>query len=83
MEITFRNKKLKKSCSVKNEATKAHGKKLAKKLMQRLMELRAFENLLQVSHKPPFRRHALSGNLNGIYAVDLDKSTPPAFPSLP
>ena len=36
------------------------------------MELRAFENLSQVPHQPPFRRHELSGKLRGTYAVDLD-----------
>jgi len=72
MQITFRNKKLQKSCSVKKEAIKAYGEKRASKLMQRLMELRAFGNLSQVPHQPPFRRHELSGKLKGTYAIDLD-----------
>jgi proteic killer suppression protein len=72
MEITFRNKKLQRTCSEEKEANKAYGKKRARKLMQRLMELRAFENLSEVPHQPPLRRHELSGKLKGTYAINLD-----------
>jgi len=40
--------------------------------MRRLMELGAFENLAQVPHLPPIRRHELSGKLKGTFAVDLE-----------
>lgn len=72
MRITFRTKKLQKSCSESGEAVKTYGQKRARKLMQRLMELSAFDNLSQVPHLPPLRRHELSGKLKGTYAVDLD-----------
>ena len=71
MEITFRTKKLQKTCSQKKEAIKAFNKGVAGKLMQRLMELSAFENLSQVPHTPPPRCHELSGKRKGTFAVDL------------
>ena len=72
MQIAFRNKKLHKTCSVEKEAIKAYGPKCARKLMRRMMELSAFENLAQVPHIPPFRRHELTGKLKGTFAVDLE-----------
>lgn len=72
MEITFRTKKLQKSCSVEKEAIKTYGPKRARRLMQRLMELRAADNLAQIPRTPPPRCHELTGNLKGTLSVDLD-----------
>jgi proteic killer suppression protein len=72
MLITFRNKKLQKCCSVEKEAIKTYGEKRARKLMQRLMELRAAENLSYIPRTPPPRCHELTGNLKGILSVDLE-----------
>ena len=71
MRLTFKNNKLQKSCSERNKAIKTYGPKCSEKLMQRLMELQAFENLAQVPHLPPLRCHELSGKLKGTFAVDL------------
>ena len=72
MEITFRTKKLQRSCSVEKEAVKAYGPKRARKLMRRLMELRAADNLSQIPRTPPPRCHELTGNLKGTLSVDLE-----------
>ena len=72
MEITFRTKKLKKTCSTEKEVIKSHGLKRARRLMQRLMELNAADNLSQIPHTPPPRCHELSGNLKGTFSVNLD-----------
>ncbi len=72
MEITFRTKKLQRSCSVAKEAVKAYGQLRARKLMQRLMELRAADYLSDIPSAPPPRCHELTGNLAGKLSVDLD-----------
>ncbi len=72
MNITFRSKKLQKCCSTEKQALKEFGQKRARKLMQRLMELNAADNLSQIPPTPPPRCHELTGNLKGILSVDLD-----------
>ncbi|WP_211233848.1 type II toxin-antitoxin system RelE/ParE family toxin [Maridesulfovibrio bastinii] len=51
---------------------KAYGQVKAMKLMQRLNELDAAENLDQISHLPPPRCHELTNNRKGQFSVDLD-----------
>ena len=72
MQVTFRNKKLKKICSIQKEAIKTCGNNRDRKLMQRLMELSAADNLSQIPSSPPPRCHELTGNLKGKISVDLD-----------
>jgi proteic killer suppression protein len=50
-----------------------YGDKLAKKLMQRLMELRAADCLAMISYLPPARCHELVGNCKGHFSVDLEQ----------
>ncbi len=45
---------------------------LSKKIQQRLSELGAANNLSQISHLPPTRRHKLYQNREGQWAVDLN-----------
>lgn len=71
MEVTFATKKLQKCCSAEKEAIKAYGRDRARKLMRRLMELRAAVNLSQIPKTPPPRCHELTGNLKGTLSVDL------------
>lgn len=72
MDVTFRSKKLQKTCSNHREALKAHGPNRGKRLLQRLLELRAADNLSQIPHTPPPRCHELTGNMKGTFSVDLD-----------
>lgn len=71
MKIVFKNKRLQKVCSNRNEAVKKYGAKVGGKLLLRLAQLQAFESLEDVSQKPPFRRHLLTGTYQGCFAVDL------------
>lgn len=48
-----------------------YGRDNAKKIMMRLNELYSVDNLSQISHLPPPRRHALKGKRKGQYAVDV------------
>ena len=71
MIIYYRTKKLQKICNQSNEAAKKLGPKMARKLQQRLMELRAADSLDDISRVPPSRCHQLTGNREGQLSVDL------------
>ena len=71
MYIDFKNKKLKEICSNFKSATIKFGEKNARKLMQRLNELNASENLAIFIKLPQTGFHELRGNRKGQYAVNL------------
>jgi len=71
MDILFKNQKLQKECNVASVAI--HGKARAKKLRQRLDELRAAETLADFRYLPAARCHELIGNRAGQLSVDLDQ----------
>jgi proteic killer suppression protein len=48
------------------------GQAMARKLMQRMTELKAAEALSDISHLPPPRCHELTGNRAGQFSVDLE-----------
>jgi len=71
MIIYYRTKKLQKICNISKEAVALLGLGMAKKLQQRLTELRAADVLSQISHLPPARCHELVGRRAGQFSVDL------------
>ena len=74
MIIEFKSNKIMKLCTKKKKARKKLGADVARSLIKRLYELRAFENLEEVPYRPPFKRHKLSGNYKGFFAVNLKGS---------
>ena len=72
MDILFADNKLEKECNDFRRLQKAHGEKRAKRIRQRLDELRAADALCDISHLPPPRMHQLVGNREGQFSVDLD-----------
>lgn len=50
---------------------RAYGKDMARRLKQRLAELKAADTLSDISHLPPARLHELTGNLKDHFSVDL------------
>ncbi|MEN7973829.1 MAG: killer suppression protein [Verrucomicrobiota bacterium] len=70
MNIAFKTKKLEKTLNTEKALNVAYGKN-AKPLKRRLAVLRAALCLGEVSHLPPDRRHELTGNRKGTFAVDL------------
>jgi proteic killer suppression protein len=72
MVIYFKTKKLQKICNNRTESIKKFGPKMARKLQQRLMELKAASCLDDISRVPPPRCHQLSGNRIGQLSVDLE-----------
>lgn len=71
MEISFKTNKLAKHCNSYQNAVKMWGEPMAKKIVQRLNELRAANDLSVISHLPPPRLHELIGKRDDEYAVDL------------
>ncbi len=72
MDIYFKTKKLQKLCSVSREAQRHLGAKRARRLQQRMMELKAAISLDDISSLPPARCHELTGNRKGQLSVDLE-----------
>lgn len=74
MDLTYKTDKLKNFCenpNYKNELTKKYGADVAKRLPQRIKELKSFNTLNDVPTNPPYRRHKLSGNRNGEFAINI------------
>ncbi len=71
MVIYFKTKKLQKVCSVEKSAVRELGSDMARKLQQRMMELRAAVSLADIPHTPPQRRHLYTGDREGQISVDL------------
>lgn len=71
MEIFFHTKKLQKICSNAKDMQKELGTSCAKKLKQRMMELKSATVLSDISHLPPTRLHEHIGSSKGIFSVDL------------
>ncbi len=71
MQIYFKEKKLQKACESKRLSDKRWGSDNAKKIRQRLLELKAADTLADVSKLPPARCHDLFGDRRGQFAVDV------------
>lgn len=69
MQITFASKTIQRLCEEEKHQLKQLGAKRAKRLKNRLNELRAVQNVSQLQLGRP---HALTGDLAGQYSVDLD-----------
>jgi toxin HigB-1 len=71
LEITFVNRRTQTEFSSEAELTKKFGRENAKKIMMRLVQLQNVDNLSEVPHVPPPRRHELHGIFEGCFAVDV------------
>ena len=72
MDITFKKVGIQKLCSQKAVAQKKLGAIMARKLQQRMMELKAAETLTDISRLPPARCHELKGDRKGQLSIDLE-----------
>ena len=73
MLIYFKTKKLQKTCSQERVMVKELGVGMARKLRQRMTELKVAEALSDISHLPPPRCHELTENRSGQFSVDLEQ----------
>ena len=71
MDVYFLTKSMQKCCSSDKAMRKKWGDRMAGKLQQRLMELRAADSLSDISHLPPARCHEMVGDRKGQLSVDL------------
>lgn len=74
MELTYKNEKLRNICEnskYNKELVKKYGIEVAKKLPQRIKELKAFPSVNDIPPNPPFRRHKLSGDRVGQFAISI------------
>jgi len=68
VEISYKNNKLEKALTNDKELIKTYGE-LAKKIKQRLKELKGAESLLVISQLPALRLHPYRGNRLGEWSV--------------
>lgn len=71
MDIIFADRKLQRVCNDRRRLVREHGQRRARKLRQRLDDLRAAETLA-VTRQLPGRCHQLTGDRAGQFALDLD-----------
>jgi proteic killer suppression protein len=71
MNIEFEDARLAKAINSKRELIKAYGDDQGRTIMRRIGVLWAAANLADVPHTKPERRHELTGDHKGQYAVDL------------
>ncbi len=71
MDIAFRTRKLGKTFNEAATLRKTYGEPMAKAIQRRMAVLRNAENLVLVPTTKPERRHQLSANREGTFAVDL------------
>ncbi len=71
MDITYKNKKIKKVCTDANAAEKMYGRKMAEKIQQRIDQITAADSVEMLIEFHIGRCHPLKQNRKGQYAVDL------------
>lgn len=71
MRVEYRTQKLKKQCEDPEKAQKDYGKSIGIRLTQRVGELQAATNLLDIKYNPSARLHRLKGTRVNEFAVDL------------
>lgn len=71
MDISFKSRKLEKDLSDEKTLIRRYGAEQAKKIQQRLFELRAAENLDTLRTLSQVRAHELSGNRAGQISLDI------------
>ncbi len=74
MDLTYKTKKLQCMCEDPNynkELIKKYGSEVAKKLPKRIKELKAFDSLNDIPITLPFRRHKLTGDREGQFAINI------------
>lgn len=74
MEIRYGKKKLARACNEFAKANREWGPERARKVFQRLGELRAVGNLLDYSRLPGTGFHPLHHNREGQFAVELNSN---------
>ncbi|SCZ81837.1 proteic killer suppression protein [Acidaminobacter hydrogenoformans DSM 2784] len=72
LHITYKTKTLEKECIDISKATRSYGLNCARILHRRIRELKASESVEEMIQHKIGRCHALKGNYDGKYALDLE-----------
>lgn len=72
MHITYKTKSLEKECLDISKATRSYGINCARILHRRIREIKASESIEEMINYKIGRCHALKGNYDGKYALDLE-----------
>ncbi len=72
VDISFKNKKLRKIFESDLKLKKEFGKVNARRIQRRMIFLRAAPNLSHVPYRPPERCHQLEGSRREQFAVDVE-----------
>jgi len=73
MDLSFKSKKLKKRLTQDQELLKSYGR-IAKKIKQRMKELKAAENLAVIQAMPSLRLHPYGGGRRGEWSIDIHRN---------
>ncbi|MFM2566595.1 type II toxin-antitoxin system RelE/ParE family toxin [Bacillus sp. GX] len=73
MEISYATTKLEKILTNERMIKKQYTA-FYKKIINRMSEIRAANNLDEIPHVPPPRRHKLEGNYSDCWGVDISKN---------
>ena len=73
MEISYASKKLEKILT-NERMIKKHYTAFHKKIINRMSEIRAANNLEEIPHIPPPRRHKLEGDYSDCWGIDVSKN---------
>lgn len=71
MEFTFKTKRLRKCYEEHGRAVKEFGEEVARKYIQRINLIGKAAGLDELKYLPGLRCHALTGNRQGQYAMNL------------
>nr|DAD98771.1 MAG TPA: RelE-like toxin of type II toxin-antitoxin system HigB [Siphoviridae sp. ctINK4] len=71
MRVVCQKKKLARIIDDEKLILKEYGQDIGRKLIQRISELSAANNLSEISHLGPQFLHLLKGNYKGLFAVTL------------
>ena len=71
MELSFKDKKLKKIYEDDQALKIKYGDLQSKRIIQRINELLSAENLFDISKLPQVRLHSLSGKFKKCFALDI------------
>lgn len=73
MDIVYKNKNVESVCVDYRVAKRRYNSKIAEKLFAALELIRNAESIKDVALYPPFHFHALKGDWNGFFAIDLGR----------
>lgn len=72
MDIAYDNKEVEQQCTDLKRAKKDFSDKVAKKIQMKIGFIESAESLQDVINYRPLRFHQLTGQLSGLYAMDVN-----------